>query len=193
MQLQLFRLDGSPDLGLSRVLFDPNQTTTTFWAGSFEGELMMIDWSIKPSSNKEAITVEGGAEPKADNVQIYYDKERNFRPVLCVERSPFYPDLIMTVHDFNFCIWKTSLPFPENTTPIFRSANSFSSHNTCGGFSPTRPGVIFITKTEAIDVWDFYDQSNKPSVTQPIANASITYFKFQYLTEKKGKKKEKVV
>jgi hypothetical protein len=68
MQLQLFRLDGSPDLGLSRVLFDPNQTTTTFWAGSFEGELMMIDWSIKPSSNKEAITVEGGAEPKADNV-----------------------------------------------------------------------------------------------------------------------------
>lgn len=171
LQLQLFRPDGSPELGLSRVLFDPAQLTTTFWAGSFEGELMMIDWSVKPQARSDAAPSGEGAEAKAENVQIYYDKERNYRPVLCVERSPFYPDLIMTVHDFNFCIWKTSLPFPENTTPIFRSANSFSSHNTCGGFSPTRPGVIFITKTEAIDVWDFYDQSNKPSLPISIANA----------------------
>lgn len=41
--------------------------------------------------------------------------------------------------------------------PIFRSANTFGSHNTCGAFSPTRPGVIFITKTDGIDVWDFVD------------------------------------
>lgn len=94
----------------------------------------------------------------------------------------------MTVHDFNFCIWKTSLPYPENTHPIFKSANSFGSHNTSGGFSPTRPGVIFITKTDAIDVWDFYDQSNKPSITLPLATSSITYFKFQFLSKGKGKK-----
>ena len=190
LQLQLFRLDGSPDLGLSKVLFEPGQTSTTFWAGSFEGELLKIDWSVKAGK------AEGeGHEVKAENVRVYYDKERNFRPVLVVERSPFYPDLIMTVHDFNFCIWNTSLPFPENTTPIFRSANTFGSHNTCGGFSPSRPGVIFITKTDSIDVWDFYDQSNKASITLAIPTSSISYFRIQNIVEKKGKKgsKERVI
>ena len=103
-----------------------------------------------------------------------------------VERSPFYDDLILTVHDFCFAIWKVSLG-PENETPIFRSANTFGSHNTCGAFSPTRPGVILITKTDAIDVWDFYDQSNKPSLVLNIATSAITYFKFQYLKKKEKK------
>lgn len=66
----------------------------------------------------------------------------------------------------------------EYDKPIFKSANTFGSHNTSGGFSPTRPGVIFITKTDGIDVWDFIDQSNKPSVTFKIGNISITSFKF---------------
>lgn len=105
-----------------------------------------------------------------------YECERNYRPVVALERSPFFEDLILTVHDFHFCIWKTSLE--ESNLPIFRSANTFGSHNTCGAFSPTRPGVIFITKTDGIDVWDFMDQSNKPSLTLNFATSAITYFKF---------------
>jgi hypothetical protein len=175
----------SPDVGLSRILFEQGQQTTTFWAGTFEGELVLVD------SGNRAEGAEGGGDEKSkpNNVLVCYDQEANGRPVLVVERSPFYPDLLMTVHDFNFCIWKTSLPYPDNTHPIFKSANSFGSHNTSGGFSPTRPGVIFITKTDAIDVWDFYDQSNKPSITLPLATSSITYFKFQFLSKGKGKKK----
>ena len=83
----------------------------------------------------------------------------------------------MTVHDFYFCIWRISMP--EYDAPIFRSANTFGAHNTCGAFSPTRPGVIFITKTDGIDVWDFVDQSNKPSLTLNFATSAITYFKFK--------------
>ena len=71
----------------------------------------------------------------------------------------------MTIHDFHFAIWDTDLA--DRDEPIFRSANTFGSHNTCGDFSPTRPGVIFITKTNGIDIWDFYDQSDKPSMVIP--------------------------
>jgi len=97
--------------------------------------------------------------------------------VLALERSPFYEDLLMTVHDFHFAIWKISLM--EREEPIFRSANTRGSQNTCGAFSPTRPGVIFITKNNGVDIWDFYDQSNKPSIQMNLASQSITYFKFQ--------------
>jgi WD40 repeat protein len=181
LYLQLFSPNGDPNLGLSRILFQKNQTTTTFWAGSFEGEFLQVDWAVRP------VIKEGGAEDakeaRAENVITYYDSERSWRPILAVERSPFYDDLVLTVHDFHFCIWRTSLSYPENLAPIFKSANSFGSHNTCGAFSPTRPGVIFITRTDAIDVWDFYDQSHKPSITLPLATSSITYLKFQHLLD----------
>jgi hypothetical protein len=81
------------------------------------------------------------------------------------------------VHDYHFAIWKISLL--EREEPIFRSANNKGSQNTCGSFSPTRPGVIFITKNNGIDIWDFYDQSNKPSIQLNVASSTITYFKFQ--------------
>jgi hypothetical protein len=150
-------------------LFDPNQTTTTFYAASDEGDLLFIDWSAKPLG--------GGEDTKsAEYVRTTFGTERNHRPVLALERSPFFEDLIMTVHDFNFCIWKINDDLFEE--PVFRSANTFGSHNTCGAFSPTRPGVIFITKTDGIDVWDFMDQSNKPSISLNFTASAITYFKF---------------
>lgn len=150
------RLEDSINLGISRILFDPNQQTPTFWAASDEGDLVFVDWSIKPIGGGD------GENKLAEFVRTQYDSERNARPVLSLERSPFYEDILLTVHDFHFCIWKTSLDdFHE---PIFRSRNTFSSHNTCGSFSPTRPGVIFISKTEGVDVWDFYDQSNEASM-----------------------------
>jgi len=176
VQITLFRPDGSGDLGLSKVLLMPKQTTTTFWASSDEGDLVQVDWSIKPPAGA------GNAEEAAkfaEYVRKIYECERSYRPVVALERSPFFEDLILTVHDFHFCIWKTSLGDDFNH-PIFRSANTFGSHNTCGAFSPTRPGVIFITKTDGIDVWDFIDQSNKPSLTLNFATSAITYFKFQY-------------
>jgi len=112
----------------------------------------MIDWNVKPAGGQGG---EEGAQKFVEYVKFTYDGERNYRPVLALERSPFYPDLLLTVHDYHFCIWKTSLT--DFDYPIFKSANTFYSHNTCGAFSPTRPGVIFITKTDGIDVWDFLD------------------------------------
>lgn len=48
ISIALFRQDGSGELGLSRILFEKNQATSTFWAASDEGDLLFIDWSIKP-------------------------------------------------------------------------------------------------------------------------------------------------
>jgi len=62
--------------------------------------------------------------------------------------------------------------------PIFRSPYTVGAQNTGGAFSPTRAGVIFITKTNGIDVWDFLDQSHKPSLSLANISSSITTLVF---------------
>ena len=63
--------------------------------------------------------------------------------------------------------------------PIFRSSYTQGAMNISGAFSPSRPGVIFITKTNGIDVWDFLDQSHKPSLSLANISSSITTVVFQ--------------
>lgn len=113
----------------------------------------MVDWSIKPPVI-QGVSAEEAAK-NAEYIKDTYDTENNHRPVLGLERSPFYPELILSIHDFYFAIW--NIEMEDQKEPIFRSANSQGSYNTCGAFSPTRPGVIFIAKTNGIDVWDFVD------------------------------------
>jgi len=47
--------------------------------------------------------------------------------------------------------------------------------------------VIFITKTDGIDVWDLMDQSNKPSITMNFATSVITYMRFQHYKHADGR------
>jgi hypothetical protein len=135
--------------------------------------LVSIDWSVKPAAG-------GDDGPKfAEYVKFTYESEKEYRPALALERSTFFPNLILTVHNFHFAIWKVDLE--DYNSPIFRSVSSINTaHNTCGAFSPTRPSVVFITKTDGIDVWDFLDQSNKPSLTLNFATSVITYMRFQH-------------
>jgi hypothetical protein len=171
LRLELFRMDGTGELGLSRILLEVNQTHTKFWATSDEGDLCLIDWGVRPVGNAD----DG---PKiTEYVKFMYESEKEYRPCLALMRSKFFPELLLTVHDFHFAIWKIDLNEYEH--PIFKSLTCVNqAHNTCGAFSPTRPGVIFITKTDGIDVWDFLDQSNKPSLTLNFATSVITYMRF---------------
>ena len=48
IRVQLMRPDGSGMLGVTRLLFDPKQEDTLFWATSDEGDIVLADWSVKP-------------------------------------------------------------------------------------------------------------------------------------------------
>lgn len=76
----------------------------------------MIDWSVKPPAG-------GDDGPKiAEYVKFTYESEKEYRPALGLERSPFYPNLILTVHNFHFAVWKIDLD--GYTKPIFKSSMS---------------------------------------------------------------------
>ena len=66
----------------------------------------------------------------------------HFGPVLAIQRSPFYDDILLTVGEWTFRIWKEGI-----NSPIFTSHSADFTLNT-GCWSPTRPGLIYTAKTD---------------------------------------------
>jgi hypothetical protein len=124
-----------------------------------EGQVYTVDWTVKIT--QENLT--------ANIKKIFSNKY--YRPVISFEFSPFYPEQIfLTLHDYHFCLWSV-----EKTKPIFMSPNLKKSCYTFAKFSPSRPSVIFLARNNgSIDIWDFLDESHKPSVRESFIKESIT-------------------
>lgn len=124
-----------------------------------EGQIYTVDWTIRIT--QENLTA---------NVKKVYSS-RYFRPVLCLEASNFYDYIYLTVHDYHFCLWAEN-----RARPIFTSPNLKDAYYTCGKFSPSRPSVIYVGRNDGcIDIWDFLDESHKPSVKESFIKDSISF------------------
>lgn len=56
---------------------------------------------------------------------------------------------------------------------------SKGAFHTCGCWSPTRAGVIFIGRSDGLlDIWDFIDQSHKCTIQYPVTSIGISSLKF---------------
>lgn len=52
-------------------------------------------------------------------------------------------------------------------------------YHTCGCWSPTRAGVLFIAKSNGtIDIWDFMDQSHKWNMQYSVGSVGISSMRF---------------
>lgn len=62
----------------------------------------------------------------------------------------------------------------KQSGPILHSA-ACSVKLSCGIWSPSRPGVFFISKVDgSIDVWDLLDKTHEPTLTQNVSPTAIT-------------------
>ena len=164
--MQLFRPETNGQvMGCSQIAFNKVESTYIIYGTSDEGELFAIDWDKK-----------GSDEPgvKQDIFLKYFTSERNCRPTVSVDTSPFYQDLLLTIHDCHFCIWKLECEEPVFISP-FITSGAERTYITCGFFSPSRPGVVLIGRADGyIDVWDFMDQSNAPTQSHFVVAAGIS-------------------
>ena len=92
-----------------------------------------------------------------------------------LDRSFFYEDIFLTLHDFHFCIWKADVDDPIFSSLLIRNATI-----TSGSFSPFRPGIIIIGRSDGIlDIWDFMDQSHKWTMQHSVVpKIALTCLKF---------------
>ena len=134
--------------GTGLEIEDAGEQKFYFYISTDEGQVYCVDMNAKNT-----------ADNPTGNVIMHYNN-RYFRPVLYFERSPFFNDIFLTVHDFHFSLWAKGRP-----KAIFMSPNLDNCSYTCGKFSPSRPGVIYLCKSNGeIDTWDLLDESHKPSV-----------------------------
>ncbi|KAJ7367405.1 WD repeat-containing protein 63, partial [Desmophyllum pertusum] len=137
-----------------------DNVSSKFFIGTEEGDLVYMDWKPEKDADSGKIVT-----PRPEQVWAAHDG-----PIATLQRSPFFRDTVLTVGGWTFAIWKegvTSGPLLQSATHLMRL--------TGGHWSPSRPGVFFITKTDGnVDVWDLLDRSHEPSLTQNVTAAPIT-------------------
>lgn len=165
------RLEGSGELSLSRVVF-PGSKPTEIICASEEGDLVSIDWCPESGTN------DGNEKEHEFSSQDYVQwmARDHDRPSISLSLSNFFPDFALTVSDWNFHIWHID---GSGRKPVYESPNA-KSLIACGQWSPTRPGVIYISKADgSIDVWDFVTNGcYSPHTTMPLVPNCITAMNF---------------
>lgn len=145
--------------------------------GSEDGDLLIADISSKNDHTKE--DEEDDTNDSSKNFIKWFVKDHT-KCTLSIAVSPFFPDIILSVSDWNFHIWRVN-----TATPIFSSPNS-SVHLTNGMWSPTRPTVLFLSCFDGhIQVWDFADSSFKASMELKATHSPITSMLFWHHDSKK--------
>jgi len=168
-RIQLQRQDSGTEMGLGHILychdrFDEkgNKQLTNFYATTEEGELIFGDWDARVQEDR-----------KPEYTKKMFAVSKTFRPMLSLERSPFFQDILLGVTDWAFYLWKDGVK-----DHLFQSSYT-SPYFSRGVWSPTRPSVIFLGLVSGgVDIWDFNDQSNKASLSDTGASVAISSMVF---------------
>lgn len=90
-------------------------------------------------------------------------------PVYSIQRNPCNTKCFMTVGDWTARIWMEDI-----RTPIM-STKYHSSYLTGGCWSPTRPGVFFVTRMDGVvDVWDYFYRQNEVAYSHKVGDQMLS-------------------
>jgi WD40 repeat protein len=149
--LAAIRFDFSPDVG-------PGGPTEYFCA-STDGEVAQCDF-VKPEDEQHPEYTKMACAAHAGAVRS-------------LDRSPFFPDVVVSVGDLSFKLFRAG-----TRTPIF-SSPAADTYLTAGAFSPTRPGVLLMAKQDGtVDVWDLMDRSNEAALSVRVNSTPVVAVKF---------------
>ena len=161
LEVSLTRVDVGGTLSACRFACSPtDKLVTKCVVASLDGEVGLLD-----------------LERPDDAEQYEYCKQlsaTHSSPVFTVQISPIFPEILLSVGDWTFQVWKDN-----GASPIFSSSPALAAL-TAGCWSPSRPGVLYVARADGvIEAWDFLDRSHEPSVVATIASCAITQLTFQ--------------
>ena len=171
--LQAVKFDFSPALRLPARDGSIPENATRFFASSADGEVAQCDFVVTDSEE------DGGSG--AEHTKTCF--AAHGQPVRCLSRSPFFPDLVMSVGASSFKLWREGL-----RTPVF-SSPQLPARFASGAFSPTRPSVVYVAKDDGVvDAWDLLDRSHEPSQSARVNGAAVGPMQFWTPASAEGEK-----
>jgi len=142
------------------------------------GELAFADWRPSASGNK-LTSAKSTKENDDDNNgsespnYVSWVAQDHVRPAVSLEPSTFFPTLLLSVSDRFFTLWTLGREHACFSSP------ASSIMLTCGRWSLTRPGVLYIGRQDGcVDIWDLTDSSHKPSATVTVSSTRVTSMEF---------------
>ena len=108
---------------------------------------------------------------KINNGVTVYDSGsgKHHGAIYSIQRNPVHNKFFLTVGDWTARIWAEDLKTPIITTKYH------DSYLTSGCWSPSRPGVMFLTRADGVlDVWDFYHGQNDVAYSHKIGNSVLS-------------------
>lgn len=149
-----------------------------------DGEVAIGDWSpsdtmvndVQEEQQSSADKKQNGNSKSNNTIKNVFglDNGSHLGPANMLHRHPRYHDIFLSVGDWCFKIWKIGCD-----SPIWTSTYSHS-YLTCGKWSPTRPGVVYIGRSDGmVEIWDFMDKSHQHSLTTQVSQQQITAMEFR--------------
>ncbi|CAG11556.1 unnamed protein product, partial [Tetraodon nigroviridis] len=154
---------GKTDFGqdTNKTLEILKDVNTKLYIGTEDGEIVYTDWTQ-------------GKEESDQGTKPLHCFQVHHWMVNTVQRSPFFKNIILTVGEWNFAIWREEVM----EGPIILSANSEQTYS-AGCWSLSKPAVFFIGKKDgSIEVWNLVEKANAPvHIQDHLSNAKITCMK----------------
>lgn len=174
-----------------REMDAPMDTCILNDGGKHENHLSLggvsLEWMQEAGPTKYLVGTETGITlsctkkpKKAVEVNAWFGLEdkgghgKHFGPVYAVKRNPFHPKFFLTVGDWTARMWMEELKGPMITTPFSPAYLSSAA------WSPTRPGVFFLTRQDGyLDSWDYYYRMNEVVLSHKVSDHALTSINVQ--------------
>ncbi|GIY18843.1 dynein intermediate chain 3, ciliary [Caerostris darwini] len=128
---------------ISCAEYDPS-VPEVFMVGTEQGQILKFSRQVQSDFDK---------------ITARYDCEN--RPILCLKRNAFYPQLFASCDPWTIKIWSEVM----NESPILNIIGT-DGYYTDVDWSPKRASLLFLAKTTgAFEVWDIPGKSSEPMMT----------------------------
>lgn len=165
----------------TRKLGEPIDSTILTADAKGDGTIMggsSLEYNTEAGPTKYLVGTEQGTvmsvnlrNRKLNNGVMAYDNGpgKHQGPVFSIQRNPTHNKFFMTIGDWTAKIWTEDVKTPIITTKYH------NSYLTGGCWSPTRPGVFYVTSMDGmLDIWDFFHRQDEVTYSHKVGNVALT-------------------
>lgn len=141
---------GGQVLGGSSLEYSSEAGPSKYLVGTEQGVVLSINLKNRKQNNGITVLDQGAG--------------KHHGPIYAVQRNPVNTKCFLTIGDWTAKIWTE-----DNVKTPIMSTKYHQAYLTGGCWSPTRPGVFFVTRMDGVvDMWDYHYRQNEVAYSHKV-------------------------